>query len=142
MQFLETVQKRNLKTDLGNFRQGDRVRVNFRIVEGNKERIQPFEGVVIRKKKGAVNATFTVRKMSSGVGVERTFPLHSPRVESVEVLSRGKVRQGRLYYLRDLKGKKARIQTLAMTSSEDLASGTAEDAGQQTSASFEKEEEK
>jgi len=113
MNFLEKISRRNLKTDTAPFRAGDTVRVNFRIVEGDKERTQQFEGVCIRKKKGLVNSTFTVRKYSSGVGVERTFPMHSPRLESIEVVRKGKVRQGRLFYLRNLKGKAARIQTLA-----------------------------
>ena len=92
------------------FRSGDTVKVHIRILEGNKERIQVYQGVVIRKKRGTMNASFTVRKISHGVGVEKTFPLHSPKLEKVEILSRGKVRRGRLYYLRDLKGKAARIK--------------------------------
>ncbi|MDH3624085.1 MAG: 50S ribosomal protein L19 [Myxococcales bacterium] len=92
------------------FRVGDTVNVHFRIREGDKERIQVFKGVVIRKTKGGAGATFTVRKVSSGVGVERIFPLHSPRIEKIEVTARGHVRRSRLYYLRNLRGKKARLR--------------------------------
>ena len=92
------------------FRAGDALRIHVRIVEGDKERIQLFEGVCIRRSGGSVRETFTVRKMSYGVGVERTFPLHSPRVDKIEVVSYGKVRRAKLYYLRDLSGKAARIE--------------------------------
>jgi len=92
------------------FRVGDTVNVHFRIREGDKERIQVFKGVVIRKTGGGAGATFTVRKVSAGVGVERIFPLHSPRIELIEVVARGHVRQSRLYYLRGLRGKKARLR--------------------------------
>lgn len=98
------------KRDLGvTFNPGDQVKVHFKIVEGDNERIQVFEGVVIRKKGGAISETFTVRKVSFGIGVERIFPLHSPRIEKVEVVRRGKVRRAKLYYLRNLSGKAARI---------------------------------
>ena len=96
--------------DFPKFRVGDTVRVHVRIVEGEKERVQVFEGAVIRRRRGGVRGTFTVRKISSGVGVERTFPYFSPRVEKVEVVSRGRVRRNRLYYLRQRTGKKARIR--------------------------------
>ena len=92
------------------FRVGDTVNVHFRIREGEKERIQVFKGVVIRKTRGGAGATFTVRKVSSGVGVERIFPLHSPRIEKIEVTARGHVRRSKLYYLRGLRGKKARLR--------------------------------
>ena len=92
------------------FRVGDTVNVHFRIREGEKERIQIFKGVVIRKTRGGAGATFTVRKVSSGVGVERIFPLHSPRIEKIEIIARGHVRRSRLYYLRNLRGKKARLR--------------------------------
>lgn len=101
--------------DLPNFSVGDTVRVHFKIVEGEKERIQIFEGVVIRKRKGGVGATFTVRKVSYGIGVERIFPLHTPRIEKIEVVNRGRVRRARLYYLRHLRGKAARIKTKRQT---------------------------
>ena len=96
--------------DFPDFRVGDTIRTHVRIVEGDKERVQAFEGVVIRKRRGGNRATFTVRKISYGVGVERTFPFRSPRVEKVEVLSRGRVRRNRLYYLRQRTGKAARIR--------------------------------
>src|SRR5579871_3034629 len=104
-----------LRKDLPEFRPGDTVRVNVRLVEGEKvkERIQSFEGVVISKKGRASSATFTVRRVSFGTGVERIFPLHSPSIASVEVTGKGKVRRARLYYLRDLKGKAARIKRAA-----------------------------
>lgn len=100
------------RKDLVDFRAGDTVRVWWKVKEGEKERTQAFEGVCIRKTRGSVDATFTVRKMSFGVGCERTFPLHSPRYESIEVLSRGDVRRGRLFYLRALRGKAARLDAL------------------------------
>lgn len=92
------------------FRVGDTVRVHFRIREGEKERVQVFEGVVIRRKNGSVRSTFTVRKVSYGVGIERIFPTHSPRIEKIEITARGHVRQARLFYLRGLRGKKARLK--------------------------------
>ncbi|HVG58522.1 MAG TPA: 50S ribosomal protein L19, partial [Hyalangium sp.] len=93
------------------FRTGDSVRVHWKVKEGEKERVQAFEGIVIRKKKGNNRASFTVRKVSFGVGVERIFPLHSPRYEKIEVLSRGNVNRNRLFYLRNLKGKASRVET-------------------------------
>lgn len=112
---LEFVDSQHLRKDLATFRAGDTVRVWWKVKEGEKERTQAFEGVVIRKTGGSVDASFTVRKMSFGVGVERIFPLHSPRYESVEVLSRGDVRRGRLFYLRALRGKAARLDALEET---------------------------
>src|SRR5215467_12196687 len=108
---LEYIESKQMRKDITDFRTGDTVRVHWRVREGEKERVQPFEGVVIRKTKGANRATFTVRKMSYGVGVERIFPLHSPRYERIEVLSRGDVRHNRLFYLRDLRGKASRVET-------------------------------
>jgi large subunit ribosomal protein L19 len=107
--FIET-QKEFLRDDLPEFRAGDTLRVNVRVREGEKERIQAFEGVCIGRKHGGVNETFTVRKISSGVGVERIFPLHSPMIESIKVMRRGRVRRAKLYYLRNLRGKAARIK--------------------------------
>ena len=107
---MELVEREQLRTDLPELRVGDTVKVHVKIVEGDKERIQPFEGVIIRKKKGGIRSTFTVRKISYGIGVERIFPLHSPRLDHIDVLSRGKVRRARLFYLRNLKGKAARIR--------------------------------
>src|SRR5262249_60322995 len=108
---LDYIEKKQLRKDLTDFRTGDTVRVHWKVKEGEKERVQPFEGVVIRKTQGANRATFTVRKMSYGVGVERIFPLHSPRYERIEVLTRGDVRHNRLFYLRDLRGKASRVET-------------------------------
>ena len=109
---IEAVTKSQLRTDLPNFRPGDTLRVHVRVIEGTRERIQVFEGVVIKRRGGGVSETFTVRKISSGVGVERTFPLHTPKIEKIEVKRRGKVRRAKLYYLRSLRGKAARIQEI------------------------------
>jgi len=110
MNILDQLEKEQMRTDLPAFRTGDTLRVHVRIREADKERIQVFEGVVIKKKKGGARASFTVRKISYGVGVERIFPLHSPVIDTIEVVQRGKVRRSRLYYLRGLKGKAARIK--------------------------------
>jgi len=99
-----------LRTDLPDFRPGDTVKVHVRVVEGSRERVQVFQGVVIRRSGGGIRETFTVRKISFGVGVERTFPLHSPSIAKMELVQRGRVRRAKLYYLRDLRGKKARIK--------------------------------
>ena len=111
MNLMELVEREQLRTDLPDFRVGDTIRVHVKIVEGEKERIQPFEGVVIRKKRGGIRSSFTVRKISYGIGVERVFPTHSPRVDRIDVMSRGKVRRAKLFYLRGLKGKAARIRS-------------------------------
>jgi large subunit ribosomal protein L19 len=110
---IQKLEDRALRKDLPGFRVGDTVRLQVKVVEGEKERIQPFEGLVIKMNRGANRTTFTVRKVSYGVGVERIFPLHSPRLEKIQVLSRGKVRRARLYYLRELSGKAARVQTIS-----------------------------
>ena len=115
MNSMESINKEQMRMDLPNFNVGDTVKVHFKIVEGEKERIQVFEGVVIRKRKGGVGATFTVRKVSYGIGVERIFPLHSPRIEKIAIVTRGRVRRARLYYLRHLRGKAARIKTKKQT---------------------------
>ncbi|NIS61630.1 MAG: 50S ribosomal protein L19 [Proteobacteria bacterium] len=115
MDLMETIEKEQMRMDLPDFTVGDTVKVHFKIVEGEKERIQVFEGLVIRKRKGGVGATFTVRKVSYGIGVERIFPHHSPRIEKIEIVNRGRVRRARLYYLRQLKGKAARIKTKKQT---------------------------
>lgn len=101
-----------LRTDIPDFRPGDTVKVNVKVIEGNRSRIQAFQGIVIARNGGnsGIGSTFTVRKVSFGVGVERTFPLHAPTVESIEVISRGHVRRAKLYYLRNLRGKKAKIR--------------------------------
>jgi large subunit ribosomal protein L19 len=106
---LEYIESKQIRKGITDFRTGDTIRVFWKVKEGEKERVQPFEGVVIRKTKGYNRATFTVRKMSYGVGVERIFPLHSPRYERIEVLVRGDVNRNRLFYLRDLKGKASRV---------------------------------
>ncbi len=110
MDIIKTIEQEQLRMDLPRFKSGDTVKVHMRIVEGEKERIQVFQGNVIRIRKGAVDSTFTVRKISGGVGVERVFPMHSPFIENVEVVTEGRVRRSRLYYLRKLKGKAARIK--------------------------------
>ncbi len=99
-----------LRTDLPNFKAGDRIRVHVRVIEGDKERVQPFEGDVISIRGGGISKTFTVRKISSGVGVERIFPYNSPKIAKIEILKEGKVRRAKLYYLRKLSGKAARIK--------------------------------
>lgn len=108
---IEYIESKNMRQELTEFRTGDTVRVHWKIREGEKERVQPFEGIVIRKTKGQVRATFTVRKVSYGIGVERIFPLHSPRYEKIEVLTRGAVNRNRLFYLRELRGKASRVET-------------------------------
>ena len=110
MDVIEAIEREQMRLDIPDFRSGDTVKVHAKIKEGDKERIQVFQGVVIRKRKGKMGATFTVRKVSYGIGVERIFPLHSPNIDRVEIISRGKVRRGRLYYMRRLKGKAARIK--------------------------------
>jgi large subunit ribosomal protein L19 len=110
MNIIENLEKEQMRLDIPDFKAGDTVKVHARIKEGDKERIQIFQGVVIRKRKGKTGATFTVRKVSYGIGVERIFPLHSPAIDKIEIVTRGKVRQGRLYYLRNLRGKAARIK--------------------------------
>lgn len=112
MDILHTVTANQLKTDVPEFRAGDTLSVHVRVIEGDKERIQVFQGVCIKIKGGGINETFTVRKISNGVGVERIFPLHSPRLSKIEVLRRGRVRRAKLYYLRNLKGKAARIKEI------------------------------
>ena len=110
MHILDNLDAASLRSDVPEFRAGDTVRVHVKVVEGTRSRVQVFQGVVIRRHGGGVGETFTVRKISFGVGVERTFPLHSPVIDKVEVASRGIVRRAKLYYLRDLRGKKARIR--------------------------------
>ena len=104
------IEKEYMKTDVPQFNVGDTVRVSVKVKEGNRERIQAFEGIVIAKKNGSVRESFTVRRVSFGVGIERTFPLHSPRITDIKVIKRGKVRRAKLYYLRNLSGKAAKIK--------------------------------
>ncbi|MEA0554425.1 50S ribosomal protein L19 [Lysinibacillus irui] len=106
------ITKAQLRTDLPAFRPGDTVKVHVKVVEGTRERIQIFEGVVIKRRGGGISETFTVRKISYGVGVERTFPVHTPKIANLEVVRRGKVRRAKLYYLRNLRGKAARIKEI------------------------------
>ncbi len=110
MNVIDAIEAEQLRSDIPAFRPGDTVRVHVKVVEGEKERIQVFEGAVLRRSNGGIRETFTVRKVSYGVGVERTFPIHSPRIDKVEVSVRGKVRRAKLYYLRELSGKAARIK--------------------------------
>lgn len=110
MDLINLIEQEQIKKDIAPFRPGDTVRVHVKVVEGGRERIQIFEGVVIRRRGGGLSETFTVRRVSYGVGVERTFPLHTPKIERIEVVRRGRVRRARLYYLRKLRGKAARIQ--------------------------------
>ena len=109
---VEEITASQLRSDLPEFKSGDEVKVSVRIIEGNKSRIQVFQGVVIQRRGGGVNATFTVRKMSSGIGVERTFPVHSPSIAGIEVLRRGKVRRNKITYIRKRSGKAARIKEI------------------------------
>ena len=104
------IEKEYMKADVPQFNVGDTVRVSVKVKEGNRERIQAFEGIVIAKKNGSVRETFTVRRVSFGVGIERTFPLHSPRITDITVVKHGKVRRAKLYYLRNLSGKAAKIK--------------------------------
>lgn len=114
-----------VKSDIPDFKPGDVVRVHAKIIEGTKERIQVFEGLVLkRSKKNSIDATFTVRKVSYNIGVERTFPLHSPRVEKVEVVTRAKVRRARLFYIRPLRGKATRMKTLFNAPAKAAGNGT------------------
>jgi large subunit ribosomal protein L19 len=110
MEKINQLEKEQMRLDHPAFRPGDNVKVHVKIKEGEKERIQVFQGVVISKRKGGTNATFTVRKVSYGVGVERIFPLHSPAIDKIEVVTRGRVRRAKIYYLRKLRGKAARIK--------------------------------
>ena len=110
MNILDKVDAAQLRDDIPKFRPGDTVNVHVKVIEGDKSRIQVFKGVVIRRQNGGIRETFTVRKISFGIGVERTFPVHSPNIDKIEVVSRGKVRRANLYYLRNLRGKAAKIK--------------------------------
>ena len=109
-EIIRSIENAQLRSDIPAFNVGDTVRVQVKVVEGSRERLQAFEGVVIARRNGSVRETFTVRRNSYGVGVERTFPLHSPRVDSIEVIRRGKVRRAKLYYLRNLSGQAAKVK--------------------------------
>ncbi len=110
MNTLDALDADSLRDDIPGFRPGDTVKVHVRVIEGNRSRIQVFQGVVIRRQGGGIRETFTVRKVSFGVGVERTFPVHTPVIEDIKVVTRGDVRRAKLYYLRELRGKKAKIK--------------------------------
>ena len=110
MNILDKVDAAQLRDDIPKFRPGDTVNVHVKVIEGDKSRIQVFKGVVIRRQNGGIRETFTVRKISFGIGVERTFPVHSPNIDKIEFVSRGKVRRAKLYYLRNLRGKAAKIK--------------------------------
>jgi large subunit ribosomal protein L19 len=110
MNTLDTLDAESLRSDVPDFRPGDTLKVHVRVVEGTRSRVQVFQGAVIRRQGGGIRETFTVRKVSFGVGVERTFPVHTPVIEKIEVVTRGDVRRAKLYYLRDLRGKKAKIK--------------------------------
>ena len=115
MEKIQQIEKEQMRLDHPDFGPGDNVKVHVKIREGEKERIQVFQGVVISKRKGKTNATFTVRKVSYGVGVERIFPLHSPAIDKIEVVTRGRIRRAKIYYLRKLRGKAARIKERRLT---------------------------
>jgi large subunit ribosomal protein L19 len=125
----DIVDKQYLRSDIPPFRPGDTVKVHVRVVEAGRERVQVFQGVVIRRQGGGLQETFTVRKVSFGVGVERTFPVHSPSIAKLEVVTRGKVRRAKLYYLRELRGKKARIRERRV-GAEELKAVQAVEAGE------------
>ena len=109
-EIIRSIEAKQIRSDLPQFNVGDTVRVWVKVVEGNRERLQAFEGTVIAKRNGGIRETFTVRRVSYGIGVERTFPLHSPRVDHIEIIRKGKVRRAKLYYLRNLQGKAAKIK--------------------------------
>lgn len=112
MNIIDTIEKEGLRTDLPEIRIGDTVKVYVKVVEGTRERLQAFEGTVISRKNGSIRETFTVRRLSFGIGVERTFPLHSPKIDHIDVIRRGRVRRAKLYYLQDRKGKAAKVKEI------------------------------
>lgn len=110
MNLVDIIEKENIKKEVPDFNIGDTVRVYVKVVEGDRERLQAYEGIVIARRNGSIRESFTVRRVSFGVGVERTFPIHSPRIDRIEVVRKGKVRRAKIYYLRDLTGKAARVK--------------------------------
>ena len=126
MDLIKALENEQIRDDVGDFRIGDTVRVHFKIVEGKTERVQVYEGLVIAKNNGGLRKTFTVRKISYGVGVERVFPMHSPRIQKVEVVRKGRVRRAKLYYIRDRVGKAAKVKELIHKQSETKPSAHAE----------------
>lgn len=144
MKSTDIIDQRYLRADIPAFRPGDTVKVHVRVVEAGRERIQVFQGVVIRRQGSGLQETFTVRKISFGVGVERTFPVHSPSIAKLEIVQRGRVRRAKLYYLRELRGKKARIrerrvpgEDLAAVNAAAVAAGLAAQAEQQVAEGVE-----
>src|SRR5438309_7400891 len=125
---IESLEQRQLRSDLPPFKAGDSVRVHFQVIEGQRRRVQVFEGIVIKRQGAGVRETFTVRKQSFGVGVERTFPLHSPKIERLEVAARGDVRRAKLYYLRGRVGKRARVSERRWGIDEELIAAPPEEA--------------
>jgi large subunit ribosomal protein L19 len=136
----DLIEKPYLRTDIPDFRPGDTVKVHVRVTEGSRERVQVFQGVVIRRQNGGLRETFTVRKISFGVGVERTFPVHSPSIARLELVSRGAVRRAKLYYLRELRGKKARIKERRIDDAKLAAMEAAAEAARAAAAEAEAEE--
>jgi large subunit ribosomal protein L19 len=134
---IDSIERAQLKQGLPNFEPGDRVRVHFQVVEGNRKRIQVFEGVVLRRQGSGVRETFTVRKQSFGVGVERTFPLHSPKIEKLEVAARGDVRRAKLYYLRGRIGKAARVAERRWGIDDDVVAAPAGASGESSAVDAE-----
>jgi large subunit ribosomal protein L19 len=134
---IDSIERAQLKQGLPNFDPGDRVRVHFQVVEGNRKRIQVFEGVVLRRQGSGVRETFTVRKQSFGVGVERTFPLHSPKIDKLEVAARGDVRRAKLYYLRGRIGKAARVAERRWGIDDDVVASPAAASGESTAVDAE-----
>ncbi len=134
---IDSIERAQLKQGLPNFEPGDRVRVHFQVVEGNRKRIQVFEGVVLRRQGSGVRETFTVRKQSFGVGVERTFPLHSPKIEKLEVAARGDVRRAKLYYLRGRIGKAARVAERRWGIDDDVVAAPAGGSGESSAVDAE-----
>jgi len=110
MDIIRSIEKEQMKKDIPELNVGDTVRVYVKVIEGNRERLQAFEGIIIQKKNGGIRETFTVRRVSYGIGVERTFPVHSPKIDRIEVIRKGKVRRAKLYYLRDRVGKAAKVK--------------------------------
>ena len=134
MNLIDEIEREGLKKDVPTFKVGDTVKVYVKVVEGGKERLQAYEGIVIAKRNGSIRESFTVRRISYGVGVERTFPLHSPRIDRVEVVSQGKVRRAKLYYLRDRVGKSAKVR---QKRTEKLAQVTVEAQEEETQTTTE-----
>ena len=141
MDIIKNLEKEQLKDDIPEFSPGDTVRVKVRVTEGGKERLQLYEGIVIKRQGGGVKETFTVRKISHGVGVERTFPVHSPSLDSIEVVRRGDVKRSKLYYLRDRKGKASRVKEKRERREEEIIAETLDEVKEAASDEEEAAEE-